>query len=29
MSYISEKVSYLDGLADGMNIAEEKNGKLI
>ena len=29
MSYISEKVSYLDGLADGMNIAEDKNGKLL
>ena len=29
MSYISEKVAYLDGLADGLNIQEEKEGKLL
>ena len=29
MGYISEKVAYLDGLADGLNIQEEKEGKLL
>ncbi|MEG1524018.1 MAG: hypothetical protein RRZ24_06415 [Clostridia bacterium] len=29
MSYISEKVSYLDGLADGMEIEKDPNGKLL
>lgn len=29
MSYISEKVAYLDGLADGMEIEKDPNGKLI
>lgn len=29
MSYISDKVSYLAGLADGMEIENEKNGKLL
>jgi len=29
MSYISEKVAYLDGLADGLGIEEEKQGKLL
>ena len=28
MSYISEKIAYLDGLADGQGIAEDKYGKL-
>ncbi len=28
MSRISEKVAYLDGLMDGMNIAEDKYGKM-
>lgn len=28
MSKISEKVAYLDGLMDGMNVGEEKHGKL-
>lgn len=28
MSYVSEKVAYLEGLADGMEIEKEKNGKL-
>jgi len=29
MSYISEKVAYLDGLADGKEIGDDKYGKLI
>lgn len=29
MSYISEKIAYLDGLADGQEIGEEKYGKVI
>lgn len=29
MSYISEKVAYLDGLADGLGIEDEKQGKLL
>ncbi len=29
MSYISEKVAYLDGLADGMEIEKDPNGKLL
>ena len=29
MSYISEKVAYLDGLADGLAIDDEKQGKLL
>lgn len=29
MSYVSDKVSYLAGLADGMEIEKEKNGKLL
>ncbi len=29
MSYISEKVAYLDGLADGMKLADEGEGKLL
>lgn len=29
MSYISEKVAYLDGLADGLEIEKDPNGKLI
>ncbi len=29
MSYISEKVAYLDGLADGQDIDSEKHGKLL
>ena len=29
MSYISEKVAYLDGLADGLEIKDEKEGKLL
>lgn len=29
MSYISEKVAYLDGLADGLDIKDEKEGKLL
>ena len=29
MSYISEKVAYLDGLADGMEIERDPNGKLL
>lgn len=29
MSYISEKIAYLDGLADGQEIGEEKHGKVI
>ncbi len=29
MSYISEKVAYLDGLAEGLSIDESKEGKLL
>lgn len=29
MSYISEKVAYLDGLADGIGIEDDKQGKLL
>lgn len=29
MSYISEKVAYLDGLADGMSLNDDKEGKLL
>ena len=29
MSYITEKVAYLDGLADGMEIEKDVNGKLL
>lgn len=29
MSYISEKVAYLDGLADGLEIDKDPNGKLV
>lgn len=29
MSYVSEKVAYLDGLADGLGIEDEKEGKLL
>lgn len=29
MSYISEKVAYLDGLADGLEIGNDKQGKLL
>lgn len=29
MSYITERVAYLDGLADGLNIKDEKEGKLL
>ena len=29
MSYISEKVAYLDGLADGLGIEDDKHGKLL
>lgn len=28
MSYVSEKVAYLEGLAEGMEIEKEKSGKL-
>ena len=29
MSYISEKVAYLDGLAEGLGIEDDKQGKLL
>lgn len=29
MSYISEKVAYLDGLAEGLGIEDDKHGKLL
>jgi len=29
MSYISEKVAYLEGLADGLGIDDDKQGKLL
>lgn len=29
MSYISEKVAYLNGLSDGMDIEKDPNGKLL
>ena len=29
MSYISEKIAFLDGLAEGLEVGEEKYGKLI
>ena len=29
MSYISEKVAYLDGLADGIGLEDDKHGKLL
>ena len=29
MSYISEKIAFLDGLAEGLDVGEEKYGKLL